>query len=548
MKAIVVIQARTNSSRLPAKVLLPIRGVPLVVLAAKRAANKGAEVIVVTSEEETDDELCRVLDEYGVSYFRGCLDNTLKRFVDALSKFDDDKIVVRLTADNVFPDGALLEKLERNFIENSLDYLACNGEQSGLPYGVSAELTKLGHLREALVYAQEPDEFEHVTPLIRKKFPETYYKEYLSLAMGQFRCTIDTLDDYLLIVNVFDKVLEPVFADLMELIHLLEESLSSKINKIEGVGKLIIGGAQLGIDYGINNVNGKPSMEHARRMLQNAYSCGVGVIDSARAYGESEKVIGQVLSPSGRQVLSSKLKIVTKLSPLSEFNFESNGLCKLDVERAVDNSVLNSLFYLKTECLDCLMLHRVEHLTVFSGVIWNHLKKIKSEGRIESLGASVQSPEELELALQYSDIEYIQLPYNVLDSRWEKSIENIKKIKTNRKLVIHVRSSLLQGLFVSKNKLLWSRAGVEEPQAIIDWLQQKVKDFDRETVADFCLAYVRSQDWIDGVVVGMETQEQLEQNIALFSKEILTQTELEKVKTSKPQVSEKTLNPALWSV
>ena len=57
MNTIVVIQARTNSSRLPAKVLLPIAGLPIVVLSAKRAANTGLDTIVITSTEESDDIL-----------------------------------------------------------------------------------------------------------------------------------------------------------------------------------------------------------------------------------------------------------------------------------------------------------------------------------------------------------------------------------------------------------------------------------------------------------------------------------------------------------
>ena len=51
MNSVVIIQARTNSTRLPGKVLLPISSIPIVVLSAKRAANTEKEVIVVTSNE-----------------------------------------------------------------------------------------------------------------------------------------------------------------------------------------------------------------------------------------------------------------------------------------------------------------------------------------------------------------------------------------------------------------------------------------------------------------------------------------------------------------
>ena len=115
MKSVVVIQARTTSSRLPAKVLLTVAGYPLVVLVAKRAANTGREVIVVISNENTDDYLAEVIANAGIRLFRGSLENVLSRFVDALESYDSDTVVVRLTADNVLPDGYLIDEVEKQF-------------------------------------------------------------------------------------------------------------------------------------------------------------------------------------------------------------------------------------------------------------------------------------------------------------------------------------------------------------------------------------------------------------------------------------------------
>ena len=87
--SIIVIQARLNSTRLPAKALLPICGIPMVILATKRAANSGKRVLVVTSEHKSDDLLCQYLKLNHIEYFRGSLENTLERFVLALSDFED---------------------------------------------------------------------------------------------------------------------------------------------------------------------------------------------------------------------------------------------------------------------------------------------------------------------------------------------------------------------------------------------------------------------------------------------------------------------------
>ena len=118
--SIIVIQARTSSSRLPCKVILPIKGIPLAVLAAQRAANTNRKVIVATSEEKDDDLLIKELEKWDISYFRGSLNNVLGRIVEGLSSFDDDTVVFRLTADNVFPDGKLLDEMEIFFLKHNI--------------------------------------------------------------------------------------------------------------------------------------------------------------------------------------------------------------------------------------------------------------------------------------------------------------------------------------------------------------------------------------------------------------------------------------------
>lgn len=176
MTATLLLQARTNSSRLPGKVLLPVCGIPIAVLAALRAGNTGRPVIVVTSLEPTDDALCDLLKHWNIDHYRGELENTLKRFVDALDGLPDNHIVVRLTGDNVFPDGSFIDQLLEDFAARGLSYLCCGGEASGLPYGVSAEVTYAGYLREAHGQAETAFDREHVTPKIIARFGRTFSK------------------------------------------------------------------------------------------------------------------------------------------------------------------------------------------------------------------------------------------------------------------------------------------------------------------------------------------------------------------------------------
>ena len=148
-KSVVVLQARTNSKRLPAKVLLDFKGVPLVVLAARRAGNTGRPVLVATSSKASDNALAETLECFEQPYFRGDLEDVLQRFVAALRGYDDDTLVFRLTADNVVPDGHLLDEIEDDFMARGLDYLTSSTATSGLPYGTSVEVMRLSSLRDA---------------------------------------------------------------------------------------------------------------------------------------------------------------------------------------------------------------------------------------------------------------------------------------------------------------------------------------------------------------------------------------------------------------
>ncbi|WP_414471772.1 aldo/keto reductase [Microvirga sp. M2] len=537
MTRIAVIQARVSSSRLPAKVLLPLNGVPVAVLAAVRAGNTGCKVVVATSSEPSDDALTAILESSGISYFRGSLHDTLSRVVEALSDYDDETIVYRLTADNVFPDGQLLDEIAQDFFTRDLEYLCCNGEPSGLPYGVSVEITRCRHLREANRLAESDYDREHVTPYVRRKYGTTFFTKYQALKMGHYRSTIDTLDDYLRVERVFRSVPHPFDISALELIDLLAKSNASIPSA--PVKELVLGGAQLGGAYGICNQSGGLTPEQGARLISSALAGGVEYIDTARAYGGSEGVIGRAL----KTVPQATVRVITKLSPLAE--------CPADalrdvVHAFVDASVYGSCVALGRPSLDVLMLHRAVHLDQWGGEAWKRIMALRDVGTVGRLGASVQSPQELLRILREPEISFIQMPFNLLDHRWGLAVEAIRSVRAERELTVHVRSAFLQGLLLSDDGDLWRRAHVSDAAPITAWLRKQSARWNRKSVADLCLAYVRSQAWVDGIVVGMERHEQLAENLEIFRAPPLNHEALLQIGQERPALSEQSLDPAQW--
>jgi aryl-alcohol dehydrogenase-like predicted oxidoreductase/spore coat polysaccharide biosynthesis protein SpsF (cytidylyltransferase family) len=540
VNSVVVLQARTNSSRLPGKVLLPLNGVPLVVLAAKRAANTGREVIVATSDHGYDDGLARLLEHAGLPFFRGSLDNTLARVVGALARFKDDTIVFRLTADNVVPDGQLLDEIEADFLERGLDYLSCNGLPSGLPYGMSAEVTRLAHLREAAQLSTSTYDQEHVTPYVARKFGVTVFERHKALGLGALRCTIDCFDDYMTMQQVFAGVDDPVAAPSALLLQRLAAASYQPATPLPlPVSRLVMGTVQLGTAYGIANTTGVPALAASKELLKTAICHGVAWLDTARAYGRSEQVIGALLKDGWQ----ARVKVITKLSPLAE--------CPPDAPRAVvrafvDASVWQSCAMLGVQAIDVLMLHRAEHIDAWQGAAWERLREHRAAGLIGALGASVQSPQELLAVLDCADVAFIQMPFNLLDWRWDAAIARLEAVRRERALTVHVRSALLQGLLPSADPALWRRAHVPDCAEVVGWLAEQATLCGRLNVADLCLNYVNALPWVDGIATGMESLAQLSENIALFTRAPLTAAELARIAASRPRLSESTLNPALW--
>jgi spore coat polysaccharide biosynthesis protein SpsF len=301
------------------------------------------------------------------------------------------------------------------------------------------------------------------------------------------------------------------------------------------VAELVLGSVQLGLTYGAANRTGKPSRGTALRLVRRAIDAGVSSIDTARAYGDSEERLGEALQ--GRKAV----RTITKLSPLSELREDAS---REDARAVVNASVAESLAALKRDRIDCLLLHRAAHMTSHGGAIWERLIELLEDGTVMALGVSVQSPEEALAALDSADVQHIQLPFNLLDWRWREA-GIIARTESRAHVTVHARSVLLQGLLAGDTSA-WPPIEGVDAGALTQLLHALAHEFGRNNTADLCLAYARGQSWIDGVVVGMETEDQLEENLRLFVRPPLAPEVCSEIEQRIPRVPAALLNPANW--
>lgn len=546
----VVVQSRISSTRLPAKALLPVNGFPIAALCALRAGNCGGDVVLATSCQPEDDVLVHALSSYDIQIFRGALDNVLDRFVRATEDLGEEDIVIRLTADNVFPDGQFVDSLVQQFTAENVDYLGTNSPLDGLPYGLSAEVFSVRILRQAALQATSDAEREHVTPWIRKNGICAYTdasKFGLDHRCGYLRATVDNLNDYLSIAKLFDSInVDPVHVGWKTLVEALAQVNDTPTRQVpyrvdskgHAASILSLGTAQLGMRYGRANTSGQPSVVDAEQIIHAALNHGITDIDTARAYGASERRIGQAL----RSGMQGRARLITKLDPLTTL---SDSASRQEIEFAVDSSVFRSCYELNVSCLDVLMLHRWMHRYQYSDAIWNRLLLLRSEGIIANLGASISTPDEAIAALRDPDVQHIQLPCNLLDWRWEQP-EFLSAVAQRADVDIHVRSAFLQGILLASEDV-WP-IGFVDNAIYVKRINQLVVDLKRESRADLCLAFLTGTEWISSVLVGVETELQLNANLQLAQRPPLTSEEKRYVRKIIGCAPTALLNPAAWVV
>jgi aryl-alcohol dehydrogenase-like predicted oxidoreductase len=184
-------------------------------------------------------------------------------------------------------------------------------------------------------------------------------------------------------------------------------------------------------------------------------------------------------------------------------------------------------------------------MTAFDGAIWERLLERLEDGTVLSLGVSVQSPREALDALARVDVQHLQLPFNLLDWRW-RACGVIGAVAARPHVTVHARSVFLQGLLATDDPSLWPKIPGIDSAYILELLAEEAIGFDRMNVADLCIAFVRGQPWIDGLVIGMETEDQFDENMRLFLRPPLAAHDCELLELRLPRLPEQLLDPAQW--
>ena len=290
-------------------------------------------------------------------------------------------------------------------------------------------------------------------------------------------------------------------------------------NNLTSTSRLMMGSAQFGSRYGIQNITEKIHPKEVNSILTLAYQKGITFIDTAHTYGSSEKIIGNFIRKTGIH-----FSIVSKLPSTKPEQV------KKIIQESLHRTSLSSLYgYL------------IHDITTYKNYpsIYSILKERKSKGYIDKIGFSLYFPEDLEYLLKKNiPFDLIQLPFNCFDQRFIDYFPILKR----RGVEIHVRSIFLQGLFfVQPNRLPAFFKPLSQKIHHLHLLAKKTKT----PISSLCLLFTLSNQYIDKIIIGVDSTKNLLENLQVFNYIPFMQNIIPKLKSLREN-DEKLIVPIYW--
>jgi len=252
--------------------------------------------------------------------------------------------------------------------------------------------------------------------------------------------------------------------------------------------KIILGTAQFGLNYGINNKRGKIPEKEVFEILDYCRRVNISILDTAHDYGGSEKIIGNFIR--NKRV---NFKIISKLPTSCLGN--------------IKNYLRASLQNLNIKKLYGYLIHDFNSF-LREPKILSLLRKYKEKGLIKNIGFSIYHPKELEYLFKNNiDFDIIQLPYSIFDQRFAPFFSQLQE----KEVKLYTRSVFLQGLVFKKMDKFGNQfKKLKKRLVILRNLAQKMDI----SISALCLNFVCLNKYIDKILIGINNLDNLKEDAA----------------------------------
>ena len=217
----IITQARTGSSRLPAKIFKEINEVPLLKYHTDRLklSRYSENLFMATSDLSRDDPIEKFCNENGLNCFRGSEADVLDRYYQCAKKHRID-VIIRVTSDCPLIDPRLLDECVNSFfsqdwVENKAGYLGTTHphphNEFRYPDGTDVEIFTFSCLKSAWLNAanhgdekHKGNEREHVTTYIYENFENASFPAPEDFS--SYKYSVDTVEDFSLISTIMKEL------------------------------------------------------------------------------------------------------------------------------------------------------------------------------------------------------------------------------------------------------------------------------------------------------------------------------------------------------
>lgn len=246
--------------------------------------------------------------------------------------------------------------------------------------------------------------------------------------------------------------------------------------------KIILGTAQFGLDYGVANKTGKPTIQQCQDLLDLCKTVNINALDTSISYGNSQEVL-------------RKLKI-------NGFRVQSKIIVGSDV--SITSQVEMILRQLGVNEVDTILIHDPWNISRKCEKDLLSLEELKRKQRVKNIGVSVYTEDDLRISSDAINLDVVQVPMNIFDQRFCSNpvLQRLSEQGTE----VQARSIFLQGLLLMDSNDL--------PQYFKPWIgfferferHCKLKKISK---INACTQFIVMNSLIDNYVYGFDNAQQL---------------------------------------
>ncbi|HMF94600.1 MAG TPA: aldo/keto reductase [Vicinamibacterales bacterium] len=267
------------------------------------------------------------------------------------------------------------------------------------------------------------------------------------------------------------------------------------------VSALSLGTVSLGVDYGIAAPGefGPPDERDALALIGAALDRGITLIDTAPAYGDSERIVGVAAGRDPRAIIATKITLPSAA--------EAPGVS--DLSSIVAASLESSRRAIRRDAIDIVQIHNATRETIENRAITDALLDAKQRGMVRVIGASVYGEDAALAVITSGEYGVVQIALNALDQRGRHSV---LPTAAAAGVGVVVRSAFLKGALTPKAQ--WLPETLAPVRAAAARARDLIAGGSWDALPEAAMRFCLSVPYVASVLTGARTRAELESALA----------------------------------